>query len=157
MAGAFFLGIILKKIDYGRVKSIKFSGSKIYDFTFVKKNSNKLFFKGNKAIEKSGKLYINNLNGYVEKNKEKMFISSKLAVIFKRERKAVLSEDVNIKQQDLVLHTQKLNIDFKRNVAFNTEKNTIKMKNMETKGNSIFIKFDEETLRLRNVKTTIKR
>ncbi|HIE59927.1 MAG TPA: hypothetical protein EYP82_08425, partial [Hydrogenothermaceae bacterium] len=36
--GAFFLGIILKKLEHGRVKSVKFGGSKIYNFILVNKN-----------------------------------------------------------------------------------------------------------------------
>lgn len=155
--GAFFLGIILKKLEHGRVKSVKFGGSKIYNFILVNKNHNKLYFKGKKAIETGESFKVFYLNGYIEKQNKKTYISSKKATLDKRNKKVILYENVNINSSNINLNTKKLNIDLEKHVAYGNDFCKITTENSKTLGKEVFINLEHEILKLKHVKTIIER
>lgn len=155
--GAFFLGIVLKKLEYSRVKSVKFSGSKIYNFILVNKNHNKMYFEGKKAIEIGENLEIFYLNGYIGKQNKKTYISSEKAILDKSNKKIILYENVNINSGNINLNTKKLNIDLEKQVAYGNDFCKITTENSKTLGREVFINLKHEVLKLKHVKTIIER
>jgi len=157
LLGAFFLGVVLKKLEYGRVKSVEFSGSKIYDFILVNKNHNKMYFEGKKAIETGQNFKVFYLNGYIERQNKKTYISSKKAILDKRNKKIILYENVNINSDNINLNTKKLNIDLEKQVAYGNDFCKITTENSKTLGKEVFINLKQEVLKLKHVKTIIER
>jgi lipopolysaccharide assembly outer membrane protein LptD (OstA) len=157
LLGAFLFGLIIKKIDYGRVKSVNISGSKVYNFALIKKNHSKIYFEGNKAIEMGKKIKVFGLNGYIKQKQKKTYMSAKNAVLYKDDKSIFLYENVNISSNGVNLNTSSLNIDLSKQVAYGNEFCTITTKNSITNGKNIFINFKDDFFTLKKVKTIIKR
>ena len=155
--GAFLFGIIIKKLDYGRVKSVKFAGSKIYDFTLVSKNHKKIYIKGSKAVETGRKLSIINPYSYIESNSQKIHLLANESILDKIKFKLILINNVSIKSDDMRLETEILYVNLKNNIAYNNHFCKITTSNNITIGKEIFINLKNETFKLKNVKTKLER
>ncbi len=155
--GAFLFGIIIKKIEFGKIKSITFEGSKIQDFVLVNKNSNKTYFVGEKAIETEKYFIISNLSGYIEKSNRKTYISSEKANLNKKENLAKLYKNVKITMNSTNLLTTELTINLKKQIAYGNDLCKITTGKSLTTGKNIFINLKREILKLENVKTIIER
>jgi len=144
--------IISQKLEKSKLKNISYEKSTIYNFTFVSKNSEKIIVKGKKLIDNISNIYAEDITSFIEKNG--MIIKSKTAT-YDKKNILKLEKNVNISTKDMNLFTDYIIINFKKNIAYNFNKNKIVSKKMITTGKNLLFNFKRDFLILKSVRTKI--
>lgn len=143
------------KLEESKLKNITYKNSTIYNFTYVKKNSQKIIVKGEKLIDNQKNVLIQNMKAYINDKNKNIKISSEKAIYDKKDL-LNLENNVNITTNDMVLNTDYLTVNFNKDIAYNFTDNKIFSKNMTISGKNLFFDIKKDLLKLEKVKTIIK-
>ena len=154
--GSFLFKEIQDKYTKSKILSLNLGKSEIQDFLIVGKGKNRFIVRGLKLLDEGKDMYIDKfLLSYIKKQ-DVMNIKSKKAIFSKEENSLFLKGNVGFFSKNLSIETPFVKIDLQKKIAENDNDVKIQIKNLTTYGRKLFIDLENETLKLKNLKSIIR-
>jgi len=151
--------LILNKVNELLMKSqisdIKYDYQLITNFILIGKGEKNYHLKGEKLKEKDNVVTIEKFDLTYYKEEKPIYINSEKGIYFRSKKLLKLIKDVNIKDENMKMLTDELDVFTDKDIAKTDKDITILSKDMKTTGRRAVIDLRRESIRLWKVKTLV--
>jgi LPS export ABC transporter protein LptC len=156
LVSAFVVTKINEYLLKNEIKNIKYDYQLITDFKLIGKSKSDYFLKGKSLLEKEGKVYIEKFDLTYFKEDKPIYVTSKKGIYFRKNKLLKLQGDVKIKDKNMKMLTEELNVFTDKNTAETDKDVLILTKKSKTTGKKAFIDVDREIIKVYKAKTIIE-
>jgi LPS export ABC transporter protein LptC len=143
-------------IERENLNRLRYTNNTIENFIYISKSDKEYKLTGQKIIKVKEDVYIEKPYLIYKSNDKSFDLTGDLATYYGQQKIIGIYNNVKVLSENFQLITDKLFIDTERKIAYNYSQNYINSEKMQTIGRNLFFNFEEENIRLQNVKTTVR-
>ena len=143
-------------IERENLNRLRYTNNTIENFIYISKSDKEYKLTGQKMVKVKEDVYIEKPYLIYKTNDKSFDLTGESATYYGEQKIIGIYNNVKVISKNLQLTTDKLFIDTDKKLAYNYSQNYILSDKMQTVGNNLFFNFEEENIRLQNVKTIVR-
>ena len=143
-------------IERENLNKLRYTNNTIENFIYISKSDKEYKLTGKKMVKVKDNVHIEKPHLIYKSNHKSFDLTGDLATYYGDKKIVGIYNDVKVFSKNLQLTTDKLFIDTDKKLVYNYSQNYILSDKMQTVGKNLFFYLEEESMRLQNVKTTVR-